>query len=81
MCTGVPFHPRGRLDQGGLSRPIVTDEGGDLTIQNVEVDIPESLHGTEALGYAVQAQQGAVDVLVGLSIADRCSVAHGLDVS
>ncbi len=69
-CTGRPCQimlprgglpdPRDRLDQGGLARPVVPDQGRDLPGRDVEVDSAERRHRAEVLADAAQLQQRRV---------------------
>ena len=50
------------LDQRGLARPVVADEGMDLTGAHVEVDVVERFGPREGLGHPRHPQQRSVPV-------------------
>jgi len=53
-------HPGYDVDQGGLARPVVPDEGHDLARMDLEIHVFESTHRAEGLVYPPGLQHGPV---------------------
>ena len=63
QCAGVRAVVPGQdLDQRGLARPVVADEGMDLTGAHVEVDVVERFGPREGLGHPRHPQQRSLPV-------------------
>ena len=63
QCAGVGAVVAGQdLDQRGLARPVVADEGMDLTGAHVEVDVVERFGPREGLGHPRHPQQRSLPV-------------------
>ena len=51
-------HTGQHLDEGGLARPVLTDDGEDLAPMQIERDVVERLGAGECLGDPLHAEQG-----------------------